>query len=247
MGSVAAVLFDLGGTLFGYDRRDAMGRPATVALTRMGLSPDDPDVVAARREAYAEVESEYAARSSFLHRDLFRERVDRTARMLGLTASATVLDRFDAENRQAIIDNLVPRDDARATLEALRARGIQTWVVSNADDDYLVPLLTQHRFDEILDGWTSSEEAASCKPDPRIYEYALAKAGTRPDETLFVGDSLEHDIAGAHAARMRTVLIGEPGSTAPLSHGLVASVDPEFAIRELVEVLAVVDGLNAGH
>ena len=241
---VTAVLFDLGGTLFTYERRDEMGRPGVVALERLGLRPDDPAVLDARRQASLDIEREYASRPAFLHRDLFRDRIARTAELLGVTATPEVLDRFDEEHRDAILDHLVPRPDAAETLEGLGARGIYTAVVSNADDDYLGPLLERHGLDAFLDDWTSSEEAESCKPDRRIYEYALAKARRAPDETLFVGDSVQHDIAGARALRMRTVLIGEPGTIAPLSNGFEAKVQPDAAVRALVEVLAVVDGLN---
>jgi putative hydrolase of the HAD superfamily len=244
MALIAAVLFDLGGTLFGYERRSEMRRPAVLALERMGLSADDPEVAAARRAASEQVEREYASQSYFLHRDLFRERVARTAALFGVTPSAEILDRFDAENRQAIVDNLIPREDARRTLEGLRQRGIYVAVVSNADDDYLGELLVRHGFDALLDDWTSSETAKSCKPDPLIYEHALGLSGARAEDTLFVGDSLQHDVAGAHAVGMRTALIGEQGTVAPLSHGLDASVDADFALRDLVEVLAIVDRLN---
>lgn len=115
--------------------------------------------------------------------------------------------------------------------------------MSNADDDYLGAVLERHGIDVLVDDWTSSEEADSCKPDLRIYEYSLAKSGRTAAETLFVGDSPQHDVAGAARVGMRTVLLGEPGATAPLSHGLDAA-DADFGVRTLIEVLGIVDELN---
>ena len=43
---------------------------------------------------------------------------------------------------------------------------------------------------------------------------------------------------------MRTVLIGEPGTAAPLTHGLEAPVEADFQVRRLPEILAIVDRLN---
>lgn len=244
MARVTAVLFDLGGTLFGYDQRELMRRPALVALQRLGVDTDSVAAADARKRASEEVEREYASRSSFVHRDLFRERVARAASILGVAATPGVLDTFDEENRQAILDHLIPRTDAVATLQGLRARGLYAAVVSNADDDYLGELLIRHGFDSLLDDWSSSEEAQSCKPDPGIFDYALAKAGRGAKEVLFVGDSLAHDVAGAQAAGMLTVLIGEPGASAPLSTGLDVSVVADFTIHELADVLTIVDRLN---
>jgi putative hydrolase of the HAD superfamily len=43
------------------------------------------------------------------------------------------------------------------------------------------------------------------KPDPRIFEIALARAGVGPAEAVMVGDSWENDIQGARAAGVRAV------------------------------------------
>ena len=241
---VTAVLFDLGGTLFGYEAYSQRARATDDALARLGLPPDDAAVREALRQASRQVEQEYAARRSFLHRDLFRDRIVRTAGLLGVTATSDVLARFHEEHLRDILDHLTPRTDAGGTLDGLRARGLYVAVVSNADDDFLGPLLERHGIDARLDHWTSSEEARSCKPDARIYEIALEKAGRTAAETLFVGDSPQHDVAGAHAMGMRTVLIGEPGTAAPLTHGLEAPVEADFQVRRLPEILAIVDRLN---
>ena len=37
---VAGVLFDMGGTVFGYESRALMGRANEAALRRLGLDPD---------------------------------------------------------------------------------------------------------------------------------------------------------------------------------------------------------------
>jgi FMN phosphatase YigB (HAD superfamily) len=129
-------------------------------------------------------------------------------------------------------------------LEALRDRGIYRGVVSNADDDFLGPILERHGLAALVDDWTSSEEADSCKPDPEIYRWALRKAGCAAAEVLFVGDSLQHDIAGADAVGMRTALVANGLPAAPLSDGLDAPARPDFELRTLTELLAVIDELN---
>lgn len=45
------------------------------------------------------------------------------------------------------------------------------------------------------------------KPSPVIYQAALGMLGLQPHEVLAVGDSMEHDIAGGHAADVDTLLI----------------------------------------
>ncbi|MDO6807118.1 YjjG family noncanonical pyrimidine nucleotidase [Zobellia galactanivorans] len=50
-------------------------------------------------------------------------------------------------------------------------------------------------FDQIID----SEMAGVKKPDPFIFELALRRAETRPENSLMIGDNLEADILGAQA------------------------------------------------
>lgn len=51
------------------------------------------------------------------------------------------------------------------------------------------------------------------KPDPRIFRAALARLEASPSETVFVGDSLERDMAGARNVGMRHILLADEAST----------------------------------
>ncbi|EDX65558.1 MULTISPECIES: HAD family hydrolase [Bacillus] len=50
-----------------------------------------------------------------------------------------------------------------------------------------------------------SEEVGFSKPDKRIFELALNKLNVQPENTLFVGDDLEKDIAGPQNANIKGV------------------------------------------
>jgi HAD superfamily hydrolase (TIGR01509 family) len=244
---VAGVLFDMGGTLYSYGSRSLMGQAFGVALRRCGLDPDAPEVCEARRTASEETSRKYAVRASFLHADLFRDRLVRTAELRGVAAPDDVLDRFDTENVRAILEHMPPKPEAAPMLRALGERGIYRAIVSNADDSWLEPALRKHGIDHQLEDWTSSEEATSCKPHRRIFTYALDKAGLDGAGVLFVGDSVPHDIAGAREAGMRTVLIADNEGPTPLAAGLDTAVEPDHRIGSLSELVGIIDGLNAAR
>jgi putative hydrolase of the HAD superfamily len=86
-------------------------------------------------------------------------------------------------------------------------------------------------FDHVL----SSERARSCKPAPGIFEQALASAGCAPGEALFVGDSLFHDVGGANALGLRSVLIWHREDREPPSGG----PKPGHVIRRFDELLEI--------
>lgn len=45
------------------------------------------------------------------------------------------------------------------------------------------------------------------KPDPRIFDYALAELGMKPDGIWYVGDTPAFDVTGAHRAGLRPILM----------------------------------------
>jgi putative hydrolase of the HAD superfamily len=104
--------------------------------------------------------------------------------------------------------------DAVPLLDSLRDRGIRVGLCSNAP--YRVQSLHgQLAFlglESHLDAITFSAEVGWRKPSPRIFQAAMRALGTEAACTVMVGDSEAADIAGAHAAGMRAVLVRRGGS-----------------------------------
>ncbi|HYI15477.1 MAG TPA: HAD family hydrolase, partial [Thermomicrobiales bacterium] len=76
-----------------------------------------------------------------------------------------------------------------------------------------------------------SEEAGVWKPDPRIFEIALERSGIAASDAIYVGDSAEHDIPGAHAAGLRAVWVNRLGIDWP------GARPPDAEIRDLYQLL----------
>ena len=123
------------------------------------------------------------------------------------------------------------------TLQALRARGMHLGLVSNIDEDQLAHLLATAGVAPYFDAVLSSEAARSCKPDLGIFAAALGRAGCAPGEVLFVGDTIQQDVAGANRMGLRSVLLWhrddrEPPDTEPRPHHVIHRI-PE--VLDLVE------------
>jgi putative hydrolase of the HAD superfamily len=240
------MLFDLGGTLFSYAGGGQMGRSIFETARSIGLDVEPRAIGSAWRAASESVMRDFSQRDYFLHRDLFLETLERFASTFDASVPEQVAERFHALQLAAVVEHLPIRPDCLETLRTLKARGMYLAIVSNIDDDYLDPLVKKHGLDGLLDHWTSSEEAQSCKPHAGIYHYALKKAGLDVAETLFVGDSLQHDIAGASAAGLRSARIIEEGVSTPLTSGLEITAEPDYEIRELAQLIELVESANAG-
>jgi HAD superfamily hydrolase (TIGR01549 family) len=199
-----AVLLDFGGTL------DADGVPWKERFRRLfaeeaHLPPDGFD-----RAFYAADD----ALVGTVPRDLsFSETVGRlsagVARALGRPEAATrVAARFLEESRSSLVRSA-------GVLERLHAR-YRLGVVSNFYGN-LEAVCRETGLSPHLDATIDSAIVKAEKPDPRIFEAALAAIGVGPRKAVFVGDSLPRDMAGARAAGIPHVWLraGEGSACCP--------------------------------
>jgi HAD superfamily hydrolase (TIGR01549 family) len=97
-------------------------------------------------------------------------------------------------------------DDVRPALDELAGRGITLGVVSNFEP-WLADILALQEVDHLFATVVISGVLGVAKPDPRIFEAALAGAGADPSATVHVGDQPANDVAAARAVGITPVLI----------------------------------------
>jgi epoxide hydrolase-like predicted phosphatase len=96
---------------------------------------------------------------------------------------------------QHVIDQLLPIDQGVKTLQAVRAKGFNTYILSN------LFLLTHQRiasydFLKLFDGAVFSYQVKMIKPQTEIYDHLLTTYNLNAHECLFI-DDLEANIKGA--------------------------------------------------
>jgi putative hydrolase of the HAD superfamily len=119
------------------------------------------------------------------------------------------LDEVRAYHSEENLWELVP-DDVAPTLERLRAANLQLVVVSNANGR-LRHLFTRLGLADRVDVLFDSFEEGVEKPDPRLFEIALARSGAARETTVHVGDLYHVDVVGARAAGLQAVLLDVGG------------------------------------
>lgn len=93
----------------------------------------------------------------------------------------------------------VPTEGIKEFLEYLKDKGIRTGVISNivyassVVEERINRLLPDNNFEFII----TSSNYMFRKPDKRLFELALEKAGLKPDDVWYVGDKYECDVKGS--------------------------------------------------
>jgi HAD superfamily hydrolase (TIGR01509 family) len=138
----------------------------------------------------------------------------RCAAVLGRALPEEAAALSEAQLAEVLLESLrfTPFPDAATVLGALRASGIRAAVVSNWDCS-LGGVLAGLGLGGLLDAVVTSAQVGVPKPDPHIFESALAAVQCPPAHAILVGDSLEIDVAGGRAAGIRSVLL-DRGATA---------------------------------
>jgi putative hydrolase of the HAD superfamily len=136
---------------------------------------------------------------------------DRCAEQMRRTLGLNGLDHVQA--RRAMLSSLEfrPYPDVLPALGELRERGLKLVIVSNWDTS-LPGWLEPTGIMELVDGVVTSAEVGAPKPNPRVFERALALAGVAAGEAIHVGDKVDNDVEGAAAAGVRAILVQREGS-----------------------------------
>lgn len=203
------VLFDAAGTLM--ETREPVGASYARIARKYGVDSSAGAVSAAFRRVFHKAPGlafgpghppeKLRTMERQWWRDLVADTFEGLGRFSDFDAYFSELFEFFGDPANWVIDLQAP-----AALQELRAQGLILGVLSNFDHR-LYRILEGLGLARYFDSVTISSEAGYAKPAPGAFQAALARHGLSPAETLHVGDSEHHDLAGAEALGIAVVLI----------------------------------------
>jgi putative hydrolase of the HAD superfamily len=202
---IRAVLLDALGTLVELPAP----WPALVEeLSARGVAVTEPEARAALEAEMAYYRAHHDEATGASELDDLRDRCTDVLR-----AALPERARGAADLRGALLASLRFRayPEVPGVLAELGAMGIARVVVSNWDVS-LRSVLDRTGLAPLLDGVVISAEVGAAKPDPAIFERALAVAGVPAQEAVHVGDTADVDMAGALAAGVRGIQLDRSGA-----------------------------------
>jgi HAD superfamily hydrolase (TIGR01549 family) len=136
---------------------------------------------------------------------MHRFRLERTFQKHGMHWTDSALKTYKAE----LLRTCVPFDGVAEILVRLRGR-FKLGLITNAYDGpeqrkRIVSSGLHEHFDEIL----ISGDVDVYKPDPNIFLTLLSSFDIKPENAIYIGDSVKYDVAGANSAGMKSVLFSK--------------------------------------
>jgi HAD superfamily hydrolase (TIGR01509 family) len=135
-------------------------------------------------------------------------------------------DDYVALYRNKLFETCVPFDGVEQLLAAVK-RKTRTGLITNAYDAIEQrERIRSSGLEAYFDVIVIAGDIGIYKPDPSIFLYALSLIEAEPDETLYIGDSVTHDIVGAKSAGMKAVLLGKQSNRgAGIADYVVSGID----------------------
>ena len=236
MGQIEAILFDYGGT-----------------LTRLTISPEDL-VTKCLRNIQTFLQSRGIAVSMARLKEADKE-AWRLSQVRGSLIEANATEFMtellreagvDLADGDAVINGVAEVDymtavpyiellpETLSTLQVLSEHKLRMGVVSNN----VFPQMLRTSIERLGLGSffctvVASGDVGVRKPASEVFRKALGELGCRVEETLFVGDRLEEDVAGAQNVGMVTVWVN---SSTEAKRG---SIVPDYEVRDLSAILQI--------
>lgn len=130
-----------------------------------------------------------------------------------------------------LLDGITP------VLEDLRA-DFRLGIVANQHPP-VAEAVAEYGLTPLFDVIVISETVNLFKPDPAIFEYALAEAGITAPEALFIGDRADNDIRPAKALGMKTVRLRR-GNQYALYNPAGAEFQADATVESVADLAAAV-------
>jgi putative hydrolase of the HAD superfamily len=206
---LAAVLFDLDGTLLDHDAASAAAVRSWLACC--GVGPGDTE---AAIPLWLELEQRhYPAwrRGEISFAEQRRRRTRDFFDALGIPVRAAELDDAFAQYLAGYEAGWSAFGDAAPALLRVRARGLRTGVLTNGDQEQQTAKVTRTGLAGHCGPVFASSVLPAAKPDQRAFAEACRRLDARPDQVLMVGDNYEIDILAARAAGLTAVHLDRAG------------------------------------
>ncbi|MBU0628946.1 MAG: HAD family hydrolase [Nanoarchaeota archaeon] len=112
--------------------------------------------------------------------------------------------KFYFDNFEKFVDLVKKMPHAEEALKIIKQKSLKLGVASNTQSNIVKEVLKRHNLIKYFDHIIGGEMVKKGKPDPEIILLGLSKMKMKPDEILFIGDTI-YDKQAAEAAKVKFI------------------------------------------
>jgi len=219
---INTVIFDAFGTLFKVEK-GASAKLIIGNILSAGVEVDQTQFLAEWKSFY---KNYTAPNVDFMtERNIFISRIQMFYNKYNISRNAVV----DTDYMLAAAFERKTFDEVTEVIAELRNK-YKVYIGSNTDNDVLDAVMKKNEVK--VDKIYTSENLRCYKPNPTFFRKILEEHELKPENVIFVGDSVSDDILGPKALGIKTVLIDREKS------GVCAGQDYTIDnLRELINIL----------
>jgi len=191
--TIRDVFFDLDHTLWDFDRNS--GLAFQCIFEKLHISVD----LEAYLEVYIPINHEYwdkYRKDEISHEELRFGRFRKSFDVLGYAISDEMVREVSSAYIDCLPDNNHLFEGTLEVLDYLKEK-YQLHIITNGFHEVQARKIANSGLKPYFATVTNSESAGVKKPNPLIFEHALASAGTSKEYSVMVGDCIDADVRGA--------------------------------------------------
>ncbi|GGC55446.1 HAD family hydrolase [Hoyosella rhizosphaerae] len=119
-------------------------------------------------------------------------------------AVMSVVKKLHTQYYRELSPQLRAFEGARHILDKVDSCGMRSVLATSAPEDELVQLRKVLDREDVISAVTSAEDVVTAKPDPKIVEIALERAGVPQNRAVFIGDTV-WDVEASNRAGVNCV------------------------------------------
>ena len=213
-----AFFFDLDDTLVDFGKARRKGLIALAGQLAARIPNQSPDQL---RELQARIVDDRTRRGRGMPQDgdLRGTRIRIWTEVLAFIGAPDLADpgQLTDDHDRLTRQNLELYPDADASIRWAAERFDITGIITNGPSDVQWGEVRAVGLEDRVDRVIVAGDIGAFKPDPRIFEAALEGLAIPPRSSVFIGNSADHDVAGALQAGWSAIWLNRDGDTYPSS------------------------------
>lgn len=138
---------------------------------------------------------------------------------------------YNLANHDALVKEFV---GVMETIETLKKKGYKLAIVTTKREDVAFKGLRLMKLDPYFDVMIAYDHVKKVKPDPEPIFLALEKLGSKPEETLMVGDNF-HDVLAGKNAGTKTAGV----AWTIKGRDYLAKYEPDYMLENMKDLLTI--------